>query len=277
MVMKRVVQLEKLISRGIERVARRGAAAPDPLEWIQPMLDELAAHVTPSGGRGRHFPHDSVTVEVRGTDAHVASARDALARLDLKARVTERLGRARCTPPESLVVRVRYKVLADPVPADEPGYRLICKSAAPDRAAAPASAAADWLELTVLAGRTGQRVYLLDGDRVRIGRLPTVEGRRPEDLRRNDVAFLDDSDPVNSAVSRAHAHVRRSPTGEFRVFDDRSSHGTRVLRRGMDIPVPAGDRRGVRLEPDDVLLLGGHARLRVRMRPATARGSAKRP
>ena len=71
---------------------------------------------------------------------------------------------------------------------------------------------------------------------------------------------MDDESEINRTVSRRHAHIAWSGT-EFRVFDDRSAHGTRIVRGGKTIPVPAG-ARGVRLTSGDELLLGS-ARLRV--------------
>jgi pSer/pThr/pTyr-binding forkhead associated (FHA) protein len=80
--------------------------------------------------------------------------------------------------------------------------------------------------------------------------------------RKNDVAFRDDAQAPNPSVSRAHAHIEFDPEkGAFRLFDDRSAHGTTVLRDGSVIPVPQGPSKGVALRQGDEIVLG-QARLR---------------
>ena len=78
--------------------------------------------------------------------------------------------------------------------------------------------------------------------------------------RRNDLAFVEDSEATRS-VSREHAHIDRDPaTGECRLFNDRSyARGadcmTRIVRRGVSLEVHR-DTRGARLEPGDEIHLG---------------------
>jgi pSer/pThr/pTyr-binding forkhead associated (FHA) protein len=63
-------------------------------------------------------------------------------------------------------------------------------------------------------------------------------------------------------VSRRHAHLTYFPgTGDYRLQDDRSAHGTSILRGGRTIVVPVGSR-GVRIESGDEIILG-QARIRV--------------
>jgi hypothetical protein len=65
-------------------------------------------------------------------------------------------------------------------------------------------------------------------------------------------------------VSRRHAHIAFSTEDRcYRVWDDRSAHGTNIVRGGRTIKVPAG-ARGTKLETGDEIALG-HARLRVTM------------
>jgi pSer/pThr/pTyr-binding forkhead associated (FHA) protein len=56
-------------------------------------------------------------------------------------------------------------------------------------------------------------------------------------------------------VSRRHAHIRLD-SGVYRLCDDGSEFGTRVLRDGRAIEVPAGNRRGERLRAGDEIFLG---------------------
>jgi pSer/pThr/pTyr-binding forkhead associated (FHA) protein len=58
-------------------------------------------------------------------------------------------------------------------------------------------------------------------------------------------------------VSRAHAHlVWILDEQVFRLHDDGSTQGTRVLRAGRQLEVPGRGGRGVALQSGDVLVLG---------------------
>jgi hypothetical protein len=78
--------------------------------------------------------------------------------------------------------------------------------------------------------------------------------------RRNDLAFVEDSEE-NRSVSREHAHIDRdATTGEYRLFNDRwyergADCGTRIVRDGVSIEVHR-DTRGRRLERGDEIHLG---------------------
>ena len=74
--------------------------------------------------------------------------------------------------------------------------------------------------------------------------------------------FRDDAPAPNQSVSRAHAHLEfDSENVAFRLYDDRSAHGTTVVRDGTVIPVPPGPSKGVALRDGDEIVLG-QARLR---------------
>jgi len=63
-------------------------------------------------------------------------------------------------------------------------------------------------------------------------------------------------------VSRQHAHIEYVDAGRhYRLRDDRSAHGTSIVRNGRTVLVPAGSR-GIRLESGDEIVLG-EARARV--------------
>ena len=46
------------------------------------------------------------------------------------------------------------------------------------------------------------------------------------------------------------------PTGEYRLFDDHSSCGTRIFRAGRTISLPSGSPRGTKLQPGDEIYFG---------------------
>jgi pSer/pThr/pTyr-binding forkhead associated (FHA) protein len=74
--------------------------------------------------------------------------------------------------------------------------------------------------------------------------------------------FTDGGGAINDTVSRRHAHIDYDARArDFRITDDRSAHGTSVVRNGVAISVHPGSR-GVRLQSGDEIVLG-EARLRV--------------
>src|SRR6185503_8471893 len=83
--------------------------------------------------------------------------------------------------------------------------------------------------------------------------------------RRNDLAFVDDTD-VNRSVSREHAHIQYDgAAGEYRLFNDRwyqrgAECGTWIVRDGMSREVHR-DARGAKLEPGDEIRFGRAAAL----------------
>jgi pSer/pThr/pTyr-binding forkhead associated (FHA) protein len=114
----------------------------------------------------------------------------------------------------------------------------------------------------VLAGDAGARNHVFELERINIGRMRRIAGLEPGAARNNHIAFADDNGDVNATVSRAHAHIRLDrEAGGFRLFDDGSVQGTRVLRAGRSIAVPKRGSRGVRLEHGDEIEFGA-ARIR---------------
>ncbi len=113
--------------------------------------------------------------------------------------------------------------------------------------------------LEVREGSANAPELSLDKPRVRIGREVDVY-REGGMVRRNDLAFVGDSD-VNRSVSREHAHIDYdSTTGEYRLFNDRwyargTDCGTRIVRDGVSLEVHR-DTRGTKLEPDDEIHFG---------------------
>jgi pSer/pThr/pTyr-binding forkhead associated (FHA) protein len=76
-------------------------------------------------------------------------------------------------------------------------------------------------------------------------------------VRRNDVAFLENDDERNRTVTRGHAEIRYDRgRGEYRVFDEGSANGTRIVRSGEVIEVPPRDPLGVALRTGDELQFG---------------------
>ena len=259
-------KLESKLAHTIDRAAQQWSKSGPrgPLEVLHGVLAAVDERMEPAG-RGTHvFPFNKIKVTV------VADSRDARARFagvldgipSLRERIVTRLRDAGCDMP-SLQVRVVY--VAQPEPSwDTPEFRVDFDRAHVTEPAQPEATAIRELTLTVVNGSAEQPVWTLTLDRINLGRCAEVRDRRNHLIRTNHVVFTDGAGPINETVSRCHAHIDRGESpGDYRLFDDRSAHGTTIVRNGKTIAVPAGSR-GVRLQTDDEVVLG-EARLRVKM------------
>jgi hypothetical protein len=262
-------KLERRISRTVDAAVDEfmGRSATAPIEIVHGVLDR-AEHEVQEIGRGRRvFPFTLVKLLV------VSGPQDKERRARLEAvlegpptlseRLTDRLRAAGCepTPVRTTVEYVRRRGVG--WPAEDFHVQF-------DRDEAPAVLPADSpavegiprIRLVVAKGSAEHRAYAFVGGRIDIGRRVEVIDQRQRLIRTNNVAFADDSSEANQSVSRRHAHIEFVPRDHcYRLWDDRSAHGTSIVRDGRTIKVPAG-ARGTRLETGDEIALG-QARLRV--------------
>lgn len=263
-------RLERKISRTVDAAVEEfvGPSAITPLEIVHAVLDRAEQQIQEIGRGRRVFPFNLVRVHV------VAGPKDKEARARMTAvidgpptlaeRVVDRLRSAGCTAKdlatEVLFARARG---ADWVSADfHVEFDQVAVSAPAPPLVEPISTTCALIRLSVVTGKAQQRVYLFKGGRIDIGRRVEVFDQRQRLIRTNHVAFLEEGADQNATVSRRHAHLDfNEAQGGYRLWDDRSAHGTSIIRNGRSIRVPAGGR-GVRLEADDEIVLGG-ARLKV--------------
>jgi pSer/pThr/pTyr-binding forkhead associated (FHA) protein len=112
------------------------------------------------------------------------------------------------------------------------------------------------LHLAVLKGAAAQTTYTFCQRVVSIGRTAEATDRMGR-TRQNDVAFDDAADGTTETVGRAHARVTFDASlNHYAIFDEGSSNGTSVVRKGATIPVPPRDPRGVRIESGDQIHFG---------------------
>jgi hypothetical protein len=258
--------LESRIARALSRAAEDavGSAAPEPLEIAHAVVDLVYREVQ-SGSRGRRlFPFNRVAVSV------LAASRESRARLEalfaaepsLRDRLVDRLRSAGCDV-TGLEVDVAYVGRAARG-WDNPHFHVAFdRVAIPAPAPAPADSTPPRIEVAVLRGVAERRAYSFTTSRIDLGRGVEVRDNRQRLLRTNHVVFVEGSGAANQTVSRRHAHIAVDPSGDHRVHDDRSEHGTGIVRGGRTIPVPAGSR-GVRLRSGDEIALG-EARVRIRI------------
>ena len=263
-------KLERKLARTVDAAIGElvGRDEPAPLEIVHAVLDRAEHEIQELGNGRRVFPYDCVRVLV----AVPARDRQARARVEavlagppsLEERLADRLRRAGCAD-----VRVSTQLVFAKQAApgwDDARFHVTFERRSERAATATAPAAAPTkaprLRLTVVKGTTEQKAYAFGAGRIDIGRRTEVIDQRQRLVRTNQVAFADDETAENRSVSRRHAHIEYVESEEgYRIWDDRSAHGTSIVRGGRTIKVAAG-ARGMRLVAGDEIALG-HARLRV--------------
>lgn len=235
----------------------------EPLEIRQAVLDAIERHAIAAGSGQRVLAHNRIAVTVLAPTPDDRLALQAVL-ADLQSAAAARLREIRCQIPAGFTVAVGYTRRPRP---DWPRDRRYAVQYG-TREVAAAALERPHLRITVLRGRATQGVYTLSDPRVQIGRgaQPVDSAGRP---RRNHIAFAEDGDEHGGSVGRAHASIRLEPSrGEFRVFDDGSRNGTRVVRDGRTFEVVRRDPTGVVLASGDEIHLGS-AVIRVEMRQRT--------
>jgi hypothetical protein len=269
-------RLERRIARSVDAAVGEflGDASVSALEIVHAVVDAAEQQVQEAGRGRRLFPFNRVVVYVpagaRDRQARARFAAVAAGPPTLTSRLRERLEAAGCKA-DDLAADIIY--VPKPLPEwRSPDYHVDFERGAPPIAADPTPEPQleepPRLRLTIVAGTADRRVLLFDGGRVDIGRRAEVVDAKQRLVRTNHVAFLEDEGgEVNRTVSRRHAHILYNPAvHEYRLWDDRSAHGTAVVRGGRTIPVPAGSR-GTRLQSGDEIVLG-QARLKVALEAA---------
>jgi FHA domain len=272
-------KLERRISRSVDaavgELLGESGASSSPIEIVHAVVDAAEQQVQEAGRGRRLFPFNRVILYVpaaardRETRARFAAVTDGPP--SLTSRVRERLQAIGCKT-DDLSADIVY--VPKPLPEwRSPEFHVDFERIAPapaPPAAAPAPVEIPRLRLTVVSGTADRRTYLFEGGRIDIGRRSEVVDARQRVVRTNHVAFAEDGADVNRTVSRRHAHIIYSATAhEYRLWDDRSAHGTSVLRGGRTIPVPSG-ARGTRLQSGDEVVVG-QARLRVTFESPSSR------
>lgn len=261
-------KLERRISRTVDAAVEEfmGRSVTTPIEIVHAVLDRAEAEIQEIGRGRRVFPFNCVRVQImagpRDKEARARFAAVADGPPSLSERLADRLRAAGCVvgTVETEIVYARRRG-ADWV---HPDFHVEF-----DRVdvppAVPAPAVADVshrIKLAVLKGSAEHRAYAFSAGRIDIGRRVEVIDQRQRLIRTNHVAFLEEGPDANRSVSRRHAHIAFSDEDRcYRIWDDRSAHGTSIVRGGRTIKVPAG-ARGTKLESGDEIALG-HARLRV--------------
>jgi hypothetical protein len=256
--------LESRLTDTVERASQRLAKSGDrdPLEVAHAIADHVESHAHVAGRGHRRFAANDVRVTVAASTREARERYEAVfdGAMTLRERVAERLEALGCGV-DDLTVTVSYATQAR-AGWVAPDFHVVLHRRDPARAPVPLDVGPGLvIELRVTHGAAEQPAYFCSQARVDIGRCRDVRDAHHRLVRTNHVVFVDSDETANQSVSRQHAHIEAEATGDVRVYDDGSVHGTSVVRSGRTIPVPAG-ARGVRLRDRDQILLG-EARVEV--------------
>ena len=268
--MKKLVEQARTLSGTVLDAVRRAVDPPlgedaRPLDIKRAITEAVEREIEPAGGGRRVLPGDCVHVKVLAEQADARRALEAVL-TDVREAIAGRLGELQCDVPRGFAVEVSYVRRA---PADwDAGQRLQVsmtqRPASPGAADDRPESRRPPLTIEVLRGQTEQQQFTFSEPIVRLGRSadPTDDRGRP---RFTHVAFLENDSAENRTVTRGHALIRYYvATGEYRLFDEGSANGTRVVRSGEVIDVPKRDPVGLALRSGDEVQLG-KAAIRVRV------------
>lgn len=260
----RARQLEGFIARSIDDAAQKVTQPHplEPLEIVHAILDVVEDEVLPAGRGAYVFPFNRIAIAVVTLSPAARARHEAVfdEAPTLGERIGERLRAVHCDVP-GLSVDVAY-VSASADHWSNPHFHVEFARGARLAPVVLPVPRPGGIDLTIVCGTAESAAYSFTQTRIDLGRCAEVRDARHRLFRTNHVAFADVDAGVNASVSRCHAHVEYDrESGDYRLHDDRSAHGTGVLRHGKTLAVAPGSR-GVRLQTGDEIVLG-EARLRV--------------
>jgi hypothetical protein len=269
-VLRSARRLESKIAARLDGAAKAFSRprSRDPLEIVHAILDAVEQQIEPTGRGRRVFPFNRLELSVVAPTPEARGRLEALFAGDtpLRTRVLDRLQSSQCAPAD-VAVEIRYVDHAEAA-WRAPEFDLqFARVAEPGAGEQMLESQPGQIEIRALRGAMERWSYSFAAPRLDVGRGAEVRDDRNRLIRTNHVVFTEGAGDVNQTVSRAHAHIAYEPlSGQFRLHDDGSEHGTEIVRAGRTISVVRGTR-GVRLQSDDEVVLG-EARVRIRLRPS---------
>ena len=239
----------------------------EPLEIRNAILDRIEQLAEPAAPSRRVLPRNRIVITVLAVN-DLARDRIQSAMADLETAIRTRLRELRCPLPHGFCVDVAYVEQRRPDWQQGQRFAVDLAHAPGGSQAAPGTSAplvgsglepatpVPTMRLAVIKGIATEDAYSFADARVLIGRTPAPVDRagRP---RYNQVIFLDGGDAHNATVGRAHASIRFfADPHQYRLFDDGSHNGTRIVRQGETIDVPPQNPAGVALLSGDEIQFG---------------------
>jgi hypothetical protein len=249
-ILQRADRLDQGLQSYVDHFLDRSLSV-EPMDIHKDILSRIREKIATIRPGKRSFPFKYLSVEMFAPDEErqaifqAAFVEGRQLQSDIQGFLRKEIG----TAPTGLKVEVTIRV--QPPPDDATSvFRITFCRATPVAGDADARA-----YLVVLRGKASRKRYPLNKDRIYIGRLAQVKEKSGRLVRRNDVVFDDNGDEINETVSRVHAHIRYDKeTGEYRICDDLSAYGTRIVRDRQPHEVP--QRRGLKLKDGDEVFFG---------------------
>jgi hypothetical protein len=224
-----------------------------PLEIREAIVEQIAQMVEPAAAGRRVLPRHHLTAVVLAPDKDAKELLQ-VALADVEPAIRTRLTELRCPVPHGFAVTVQY--VKKPRADWQPGQRYSLDEHSPTTRARTRDAGVPGVTIIVLRGEATQASYAFTDTRILIGRTaaPIDYTGRP---RHNHVVFVDEGSEHNATVGRAHASILfDAERRQFRLFDDGSSNGTRVVRNGETMDVTPRNPVGVALLSGDEIQFG---------------------
>lgn len=234
-----------------------------PIEIREAIVEDIEQRVESAGADRRVLPYNRITVTILAPDKP-SRLRLQAALAGVQESVTARLAEIRCAVPAAFAIEMRY--ITRPPAAWAPQQRVAFTYDHRASSEVPTTELTEpaRLRITIARGQATHASYTFAESHIRIGRsAQPIDGLgRP---RTNQVVFLEDGDDHSRTVGRAHASIRYdNARREYRLFDDGSHNGTRVMRDGVLLEVKPHDPMGVTLRSGDEIQVGTAA-LRVQI------------
>lgn len=243
------------VKKGIDAVRRflDPPMAPDapPIEIRAAVIAAIERQVAVTGIGKRAFPYGAVSVRVLLARPDDRMSFE-LVFEDLEQRVRALLRELRCDV--APVFTADVALLEQPARDWAPGQRFAIEYTKAEPLPQPSPARAPSLSVTIVKGTASRTAYSFRSAVILIGRTAAAVDTRGR-VRRNHIAF----DERSPTVSRAHARiVYDRERGEYRLLDEGSARGTRLVRGDMtyDVRPSHEDSRGVRLQSGDEIHTG---------------------
>jgi FHA domain len=224
-----------------------------PLEVREAIVEQVAQLVEPAAAGRRVLTRHQLSVCVLARDKEARELLQ-LALTNLEPAIRARLTELRCPMPHGFTATVQY--VRKPRADWEPGQRFSIDDAKSMGRLPQPGASVPAVRITVKRGKSTKASYRFAEPRILIGRTeaPIADTGRP---RHNHVVFVDEGDEHNATVGRAHASIQfDAERRQFRLFDDGSSNGTRIVRNGETLEVKPRNPVGVALLSGDEIQFG---------------------
>jgi hypothetical protein len=261
-------ELDARIGKRIRDLLGRALGSPrypQLLEVYNGVLRDAANQIQPVSRGKRLFPFNEILIRISCPEGPEKAAYEAVfveGRSELENDLRFVLASGGCDPTPRVKVRVQLIALTTNELQGQPfqiEYRRISGTPAEEAPEIPPAF------LVTLRGTTRDPELRIARARVNIGRLRDVVDGENRVIRRNDLVFPECPDPPNRSVSRQQAHIEfDSGHACFRLFDDKSTRGTNVIRNGKVFRIMTGGL-GFQLTSGDEIHFGS-ARVRFELR-----------